>query len=67
MPKFKIRKSIARRFRVTKNGKVLHKTSFGGHLKANKSKSQIRKYRKMKAIKTSVAKKIKQLLGASLK
>jgi large subunit ribosomal protein L35 len=67
MPKLKIRKSVARRFRVTKKGKVLHRTAFGGHLKVNKSKSQIRKYKKMKPIKTAVARKIKRLLGVSTK
>lgn len=65
MPKMKIRNSIARRFRVTKRGKVLHKTAFGGHLKVNKSKSQIRRYKNLKPITTSTAKKIKRLLGVS--
>jgi large subunit ribosomal protein L35 len=65
MPKFKIRNSIARRFRITRRGKVMHKSAFGGHLKANKSKSQTRRYKQPKRIKTVVAKKIKQLMGVS--
>ena len=61
----KIKKSISRRFRVTSHGKVLHRTSFGAHLKANKSKSQRRRYKKLKPLKPAYAKKIKKLLGAS--
>jgi len=67
MPKLKIRKSVSRRFRVTPRGKVLHKPSFGGHLKVNKKKNQIRRQKGLKRIKNSVARKIKKLLGKSTK
>ncbi len=63
MPKIKIKKSVSRRFKVTPRGKVLHRTAFGGHLKANKSKSQIRKYKKLKPITTKFSRNIKRLLG----
>lgn len=64
MPKLKIRKSISRRFRITPTGKVLHRTSFGGHLKVNKKKNQIRRYKILKPILSKrVSKKIKLLLG----
>lgn len=63
MPKLKIRQSVVKRFRVTKNGKVLHRSSFRGHLRSHKSASQIRRFRKLKPLTTARAKKIKQALG----
>ncbi|MDO8551131.1 MAG: 50S ribosomal protein L35 [bacterium] len=63
MPKIKIRKSIRNRFKITKTGKVLHRSSFGRHLRRRKSKSQIRDYNRDKALEGKIAKKIKRLLG----
>jgi len=39
MPKMKIRKSLAKRFRITNKGKVLFRGSHVRHLKRKKSKS----------------------------
>lgn len=61
--KIKIRKSVAGRFRITKNGKVLFRSGFGRHLKSSKSKSQKRKLRSTKELKGSFSKKIKKILG----
>ncbi|MDO8487772.1 MAG: bL35 family ribosomal protein [bacterium] len=63
MSKQKTRKSVSKRFRVTRTGKVLHRVSFGRHLRASKSASQKRRY-KSTAILTGVrALKIKRMLG----
>jgi len=61
--KMKVKKSVSRRFRLTRKGKILHRASFGRHLRRNKSKSQIRGFKKAKTIKGKTAKKIKKLLG----
>jgi len=65
MPKQKTKKSAAKRFRITKTGKVLHRSSFSRHLRKNKSKTQKKKYKKMKELKGTMAKKIKKIMGKS--
>ena len=63
MPKQKTRKSVAKRFKVTKSGKVLHRGSHNRHLKAKKSKRRIRRLKGLKEVKGKRAKKIKKILG----
>lgn len=61
--KLKIRKSVKRRFKITKTGKVLHGSSFSRHLRRKKSKSHIRRLKQTSALTDKMAKKIKMLLG----
>ncbi len=65
MPKIKqkTRKSALKRFKITATGKVLHRHQNMRHLRNNKSKKTIRKYRKLVEIKGKFAKKIKLMLG----
>jgi len=63
MPKHKTKKSVARRFKITKNGKVLHRSSFSRHLRSAKSGAQKNRYKKMKLMEGAMAKKIKTILG----
>lgn len=63
MPKLKTKKSISRRFRVTPRGKVLHRSSFRGHLRSHKSATQRRRYKKVKLLPAVRARKIKLILG----
>lgn len=63
MPKFKTRKSVARRFRVTKTGKVLRRQAFRRHLKAGKSKKRLRNLKRSKLIKGQYANRIRKALG----
>lgn len=63
MPKQKTRKSITRRFRVTKTGKVLRRQGFKRHLNAKKSASKKRRLRRVVETNKPLAKKIKKLLG----
>lgn len=42
----KTNKSIAKRFRITKNGKVLHKPPHQNHFRAKKSRNIVRSSRK---------------------
>ena len=63
MEKFKTRKSVSKRFKITKSGKVLHRASFSRHLRQGKSKARIRRLKRLSALDKTRAKKIKQLLG----
>jgi large subunit ribosomal protein L35 len=63
MNKKKIKKSIAKRFKVTKTGKVLFGHQYGSHKKLHKSRSRIRRQKEVGILKGAFAKKIKQALG----
>ncbi len=63
MPKQKTRKSITKRFRVTKKGKVLRRQGFARHLNTKKSKKKKRRLKKTIEVDKSHSKKIKKLLG----
>ncbi len=58
----KTRKSIKKRFKITKNGKVLRRSTGQNHLRAKKSGEKKRKKRKWVKVKKPLAKKIKELL-----
>lgn len=61
--KMKIKKSVSKRFKVTKTGKVLRRTQTMRHLRRKKSKKQIRKYKVPKQVTGEMAIKIKKMLG----
>lgn len=61
--KLKIRKSIVKRFRITKTGKLLFRGSHVRHLKRKKSKSNLRRQKIPQEMKGRVKRKIKKLLG----
>ncbi|OGM05174.1 50S ribosomal protein L35 [Candidatus Woesebacteria bacterium RIFCSPHIGHO2_01_FULL_39_32] len=63
MPKMKTRKSITRRFKVTKNGKVMRRQGFRGHLNVKKSSKRKRRLGRVVATRKVYAKKIKKALG----
>lgn len=63
MPKLKIKRSVKRRFKVTKNGKVLRGSQMRSHLRSKKSKRAQRALKEPKQVQAKFAKKIKQLLG----
>jgi len=58
----KTRKSIKKRFKITKTGKVLKRTVGQSHFNAKKTGKQRRKSRKWVKISNVDAKKIKKLL-----
>jgi len=62
MPKQKTRKSVSKRFKVTKTGKVLRRGSFGRHLKAKKNKKRQRRQKQWVLVPKGFAKKIKKIL-----
>ena len=63
MPKKKIKKSVSKRFKVTKTGKVLFSHQYKSHLKMHKSKSRLRRQKKTGILKGEFAKKVKKMLG----
>ncbi|MDP3988422.1 MAG: bL35 family ribosomal protein [Candidatus Levybacteria bacterium] len=65
MQKKKIRKSAAKRFRITKRGKVLFSHQYQGHLMIKKSKRRIRKQKEPGVLSGEFAKKVKKMLGAA--
>jgi large subunit ribosomal protein L35 len=64
MPKFKTRKSVAKRVKITATGKVLRHRPGGGHLKSRKSPKRIRRFRKEVGLSKAFAKQARTLLGA---
>ena len=63
MPKQKTRKSVLKRFKVTKTGKVIRRGSCGRHLNAKKSKKRRRRQKTPKQVTNRMAIKIKKILG----
>ncbi len=61
--KQKVKKSVSKRFKVTKTGKVLFTHQYGSHKKLHKSKSRIRRQKEPGILKGKFAKKIKKLMG----
>lgn len=58
----KTKKSLTKRFRLTKTGKVMRKVSGQDHLRSKKSGKQIRQKRKQVELYKPLAKKIKKYL-----
>ena len=65
MPKKKIKKSISKRFKITKTGKVLFGHQFQGHLMRKKSSRRQRRQKEMGILTGAFAKKVKQSLGVA--
>jgi large subunit ribosomal protein L35 len=63
MPKVKTNKSISKRFRITKNGKVLRGQNFHRHLSVRKSSKHKRALSGTVLTKETFAKKIRKALG----
>ncbi len=58
----KTRKSISKRFKITKTGKILRRPTGQNHFRAKKSGKKIRESRKWVKVSKPLAKKIKKLL-----
>ena len=59
----KTRKSVKKRFKVTKTGKILRRQIGQDHFRAKKSGNKIRKSRKWVKVSKSETKRIKRLLS----
>lgn len=58
----KTRKSILKRFKITRTGKVLHRPPGQDHFRAKKSGKRIRRFRKWITLSRAEAKRIKRAL-----
>lgn len=58
----KTRKSITKRFKITKTGKILRRAIGQDHFRAKKTGKQIRRIRKWVHVSGPLAKKIKKLI-----
>ena len=63
MPKARTRKSVIKRFKITKTGKVLRGRNFSGHLNVKKSAKRRRRLGKLIEVRKVYAKKIRKALG----
>lgn len=62
MPKLKTNKSVAKRLRVTKTGKLKKRSARRGHLLGKKSRKAKRKLRQSSYVSNVDARKIRRLL-----
>lgn len=63
MPKQKSRKSLVKRFKITKNGKILRKQAFRRHLKSKKTKKSLTNLKKNKRVTGFYEKKLRKAMG----
>ena len=61
----KIKKSVSKRFKITKTGKVMYSHQYQGHLMRKKSNRRIRRQKEPGQLTGTFGKKIKQMLGAA--
>lgn len=60
--KLKTKKAAAKRFRITKNGKILRERQMAGHLKAGKSRTAKNRYKKQAFVSKVEKRKIERLI-----
>ena len=58
----KVRKIVAKRFKITATGKIMRRRQNSRHLRTNKSKKAIRKYRVPVEVTGALARKIRRML-----
>jgi len=66
MPKLKTRKSVAKRMKITKTGKVLRRKPGARHYKAHKSGGRTRRLRGTGILPGKLAKTVKVLMAPGL-
>ncbi len=62
MPKFKPKKSLIKRLKITKTGKILRRATGLDHYRAKKSGKQIRQKKKWVKLSKGEVKKMKRLI-----
>ena len=63
MPKLKTQKGIAKRVRVTRNGKLMRAAAWKSHLLEHKSQKRKRAYRQLTSVSGADRKEVKRSLG----
>lgn len=67
MSKNKVHKGVLKRFRVSKTGKVRHRSAYHKHLSSHKSGKRLRQLRKDRMLTSSEAKRFEKLLFRRLR
>lgn len=67
MPKNKIHKGVLKRIRVSKTGKVRHRSAYHKHLSSHKSGKRLRQLRKDRKLNSAEAKRFEKLLFRRLR
>ncbi len=62
MPKLKTNKAAAKRFKKTKNGRILRNRAFGRHLMTSKSPKRRRRFRKSTTLSPQDMARVKRML-----
>lgn len=62
MPKIRTNRSAAKRFRITKKGKIMRSKAFFNHLLTKKSKKRKRQLRKAASVDGTNLERVKRLL-----
>lgn len=65
MVKTKTRKSLKKRFKITRTGKVIRGKSFTGHLKSSKTRRRKNRLKGETKLKDPFAKKVKKYMGVT--
>ena len=63
MPKIKTHRATAKRFRITRKGKVLHRKATGNHMLTKKSSSRRRRVEGTTEVGPADTKTVRRLLG----
>lgn len=63
MPKHKTRKAVAKRFRKTASGKVMHAKAGSGHLMSSKSRKRKRSLRRKSTLARAEAQRVSRMLA----
>ena len=67
MPKNKMHKGFLKRVRISKTGKVRHRSAFHKHLSSNKSGKRLRQLRKDRYMASADAKRLEKMLFRRLR
>ncbi|MCL4353697.1 50S ribosomal protein L35 [Patescibacteria group bacterium] len=62
--KKKIKKSVVKRFKITKKGKVIFSHQYKGHLMRKKSQKRKRRQKEPGMLENAFARRIKKMMGA---
>lgn len=63
MPKLKTKRAAAKRFKITKTGKILRAKTGHSHLLSKKEMKRKRRLRKIDQVHESMVRKVKRVLG----
>lgn len=63
MPKMKSKRALMKRIKITKSGKIMHKSAYTGHLAPRKTTKQKRHLRKIRQMHESDVKRVRILIS----